>query len=225
MEMPSNEITRGMRSRAMKPVKEDILKYAETLGMKLDTTVEPARNLNKQYIFQIMYDSIFEEKPGTIKFEVSLRFNPLLKVSKKPVLHHFVSPFGEPLVEKGEVNCLDLKEAVSEKLRAATGRKEIAPRDFYDLDFLIRNKFDISSPEVIRLFELKTREESEWPGIAKYSHNLGREEKEIKEMRSRIESELFPVLNREERKEFNIDKALERINKAFEKKRRQKTEG
>jgi len=216
MKLPTNDITRGMRSRSMKPIKEDIAKYVENFGMKLDTTVEPARNENKQYIFVINYYSIFAGKTSTIKFEVGLRFNPLLEVSKKAVMHNFISPFGEPLVENGVVNCLDLKEAVSEKLRAATGREVIAPRDFYDLDFLIRNEFNIASPEVLRLFKLKTKEEAEWEGLAKYSHNLGRTDKEIKDMRSRIENELFPVLSSKERDRFDLDKALDRINKAFD---------
>jgi len=35
-----------------------------------------------------------------------------------------------------------LNEIVSEKLRAAVLRLKVAPRDFYDLDFIIRHGFD-----------------------------------------------------------------------------------
>ena len=36
-------------------------------------------------------------------------------------------------------------------------------------------------------------------------------------MRSRVENELFDVLTTDERKNFDLDKALERINRAMEK--------
>ncbi|OGF50681.1 MAG: hypothetical protein A2231_08055 [Candidatus Firestonebacteria bacterium RIFOXYA2_FULL_40_8] len=218
MKLPSDSITRGMRSRAMKPVKAELQKYVESFGIKLDTTREPGRNENKQYVFLILYNSILEEKQGSIKFEVSLRFNPLLDINKKSVIHNFVDPFSQKsLVESGEINCLNLKEAVAEKLRAAAGREVIAPRDFYDLDFLIRNKFNIADPEVLKLFEMKTNEESKWEGLPKYRHNLGRSDKEIKGILERAESELYPVLNIKEREKFKIEAALKRINKALSK--------
>ncbi|MFH1823933.1 MAG: nucleotidyl transferase AbiEii/AbiGii toxin family protein [Candidatus Firestonebacteria bacterium] len=217
MKLPSNNITRGMRSRAMKPIKENIEKYLENIGLKLDKDKEPGRNENKQYVFMINYDSIFMGTKGTIKLEVGLRFNPLLKTENRNVVHCFTNQItNESLFSGGEVNCLSLKESVAEKLRAAAGREMIAPRDFYDLDYLIRNKFNISDPEVLKLFELKTKEESTWDGMPKYCHNLGRSDKEIDDMRSRIESELYPVIKLEEREKFNIDIALARINKAFD---------
>lgn len=41
---------------------------------------------------------------------------------------------------------------VSEKLRAAALRQTIVPRDFYDLDFILRNGFNLTNKEVIDLF-------------------------------------------------------------------------
>ena len=45
---------------------------------------------------------------------------------------------------------------------------------------------------------------------------MGRTETEIKDMKGRIEAELFDVLTADERKNFNLDAALARINKAME---------
>ncbi|MCD6460504.1 hypothetical protein J7L67_07560 [bacterium] len=45
--------------------------------------------------------------------------------------------------------------------------------------------------------------------------NLGRSDKEIKGMKSRIENELFDVLTVNEREKFDLDIALRRINKAM----------
>ena len=53
--------------------------------------------------------------------------------------------------------------------------------------------------------------------LKKYHVNMGRKDVEIKDMRGRIKAELFEVLTKTEQQNFNLDKALERINKAMEK--------
>ena len=44
---------------------------------------------------------------------------------------------------------------------------------------------------------------------------MGRSDKDIKEMRGRIQEELFEVLTGKERENFNLDIALKRINQAM----------
>ena len=51
--------------------------------------------------------------------------------------------------------------------------------------------------------------------MAKYRINLGRGKEEIADMKSRIKEELFEVLSDDERKNFHLDSALERINEAL----------
>ena len=51
--------------------------------------------------------------------------------------------------------------------------------------------------------------------LKKYQVNMGRTYAEIKDMNSRIKAELFEVLTKTEQQNFNLDKALERINKAM----------
>lgn len=51
--------------------------------------------------------------------------------------------------------------------------------------------------------------------MSKYRVNLGRSDVEIKDMRSRIENELFDVLTPGERENFDLDTALKRINKVM----------
>jgi len=90
-----------------------------------------------------------------------------------------------------------------------------APRDFYDLDAVIRNGFDLADKKVIRLFKKKLEEDGGDTNFARYRVNLGRSDAEIKEMRSRIETELFGVLTEKEKRNFGLDKALGRINDAM----------
>lgn len=64
-------------------------------------------------------------------------------------------------------------------------------------------------------FRKKLAEDGADTDLSKYRVNLGRSDDEIKDMRSRIENELFDVLTPSERKNFDLDTALERINRTI----------
>jgi len=217
MILPQYEATRGQRQKCIQPVKDKIEKFIERFGMRLDDAGNPGRNESKQYIFYFVYQSALREVEAKIKLEIGLRFNPLDTIKKCPVQHVFLHPFtGDPLFDGGQIACLSLNELMAEKLRAGAIRKIIAPRDFYDIDFVLRNKFDLTNKEVITLFKKKLQEDDADTDLGKYKKNLGRSDEEIKEMNSRIETELFDVLAPEERKNFDLSTALKRINEAME---------
>jgi len=217
MILPKYEVTRSQRKKCIQPVKDKIEKFTEQFGMKLDDAGNAGRNESKQYIFYFVYQSALREVEAKIKLEIGLRFNPLDTIKKRPVQHVFLHPFtGVPLFDGGQITCLSLNELMAEKLRAGAIRKIIAPRDFYDIDFVLRNKFDLTNKEVITLFKKKLQEDDADTDLGKYKKNLGRSDEEIKDMNSRIETELFDVLAPEERKYFDLSTALRRINKAME---------
>ncbi len=216
MRLPASKLTRGVRRKAIQPVKDKIKKFVEEFGIKLDEAEDPGRNESKQYLYYLVYESALSPVEGRIKFEIGLRYNPICKSEKHKVRHHFLHPFtGEPLFDGGQVRCLALKEMVAEKLRVAATREIIAPRDFYDLDFILKNGFRIADPEVMELFQKKLAEDDADTELARYRVNLGRQDAEIKDMRSRIKEELFEVLTAEERKNFDLNSALARINSVF----------
>jgi len=68
----------------------------------------------------------------------------------------------------------------------------------------------------MQLFQKKLQENNASPDLNKYMRNLGRSDSEIMDMKSRIETELFDVLTPKERKIFDLDKALSRINQAMD---------
>jgi len=217
MTLPQYEATRGQRRKCIQPVKDRIEKFVEQFGMSIDDPGNPGRNESKQYVYYFIYQSALRPIKARIKFEIGLRFNPLDSVKKRQVQHAFLHPFtGEPLFDGGKINCLSLNELVSEKLRAGAIREKIAPRDFYDLDFILRNDFDLTNQEVITLFQKKLEEDGADTDLGKYKINLGRSYEEIKTMHSRIEAELLDVLTPDERKNFDLNTALKRINKAME---------
>ena len=217
MELPQYEATRGHRRKCIQPVKDKIEKFVQQFGMKVDDTGNPGRNESKQYIYYLVYQSALRSIEAKIKFEIGLRFNPIMPGETRHLQHAFLHPFtGEPLFDGGKINCLSLNELIAEKLRASAIRKEIAPRDFYDLDFVLRNEFDLTNKEVLKLFRKKLEEDGADTDLGKYRVNLGRKDEEIKDMRLRIEAELFDVLTSDERKNFDLDTALKRINRAME---------
>ncbi|MFH0732637.1 MAG: nucleotidyl transferase AbiEii/AbiGii toxin family protein [Candidatus Omnitrophota bacterium] len=218
MRLPKHTTTREKRRKSIKPIKNKIEKFAKGLGFRIEDIEKAGRNESKQYVYYFAYKSVLQPSDQLIKFEIGLRFNPICAVEKKAVRHKFLHPFTkEPLFDAGKVNCLSLKEIVSEKLRAAALRDIIAPRDFYDLDFILRHDFNLADKEVVELFKKKLEEDGGDLDLKKYHVNLGRSNTEISDMRSRIERELFDVLTADERENFVLDKALERINKAMEK--------
>jgi predicted nucleotidyltransferase component of viral defense system len=218
MKLPDTEITRGIRRNAIKPVKDGIESFVKKYGLKIDDSVQSGHNESTQYVFNINYESVVLDRIQSIKLEIGLRFNPILPVLKKKIEHTFLHPFtNEPLFASGEVNCLVLNELVAGKLRAAATRRTIAPRDFYDISYLMRTGFDFTNKEFIFLFKQKLTEDNFDADLKKYKTNLGRTEREIQNMYSRIEVELFDVLKLEEKKTFDIKKTLNSLNEIFEK--------
>ena len=216
MSLPGNTVTRGIRQKCIQPVKNSIESFAKQFGMHIENIDSAGRNTSKQYIYSFIYDSAIVPTEQTIKIEIGLRFNPIDKTETHYVKHKFLHAFtGEPLFYGGKINCLSLNEIVSEKLRAAALRPVVAPRDFYDLDFILRNGFDLSNKKVIELFKKKIEEDGGDTDLAKYRVNIGRTDAEIKDMRSRIKEELLGVLTEKERHNFNFDNTLERINNAM----------
>ena len=216
--LPPRATTRGNRRKAIQPVKDNIESFAKQLGMRVEGIEDAGRNESKQYIYYFIYDSVMLPIQQAVKFEIGLRFNPIEQAETHDVQHKFIHAFTrKPLFDGGRVNCLSLDEIVSEKLRAAALRPNVAPRDFYDLDFIIRKGFNIASKNVMVLFKEKIKEDNGDITLSKYKVNLGRSDNEIKNMRSRLEDELFGVLMVDERKNFDLDKAFKRINKMMEK--------
>ena len=215
MRLP-DPVTRGNRSKSMQQIKSRIEAFAGQFGLRIDNTETAGRNENRHYVYYFVYDSVVQPTEQTIKFEIGLRFNPIAPLENKPVQHKFIHPFTkEPLFDGGRVTCLSLKETISEKMRAAALREVIAPRDFYDLDFILKHDVRLADKGIVELFKLKLAEDKGDPDPKKYHVNMGRTDDEIRDMRSRIETELFEVLTLDERKNFDLDAALLRINQAM----------
>ena len=211
--LPDGKVTQTIRGRLMGKVKKGIKKYSEKYGLIPDESEGPGRNGSRQYVYYLEYDSIITGTTGHIKLEIGLRANPYMPAREMKIKHVFKSPFsGIELFDAGTVKCLALPEIAAEKFRAATTREKIAPRDFFDLDFLIKKGFDFKSGEFHELASKKLAEDG-FKGPAKnYYTNLFRTAKEIEDMKSRLADELYPVLTKSAIGDFSLDRVLKHFN-------------
>ncbi|MBN2755093.1 MAG: nucleotidyl transferase AbiEii/AbiGii toxin family protein [Candidatus Goldbacteria bacterium] len=206
--LPEQKSTKGKRSAAMKKIKNSIKEYTENLGLRLDESGPAGRNESRQYVYYMEYDSVITGAVDHVKFEVGLRANPCLPAHLKEVKHVFKNPFTEEdLFKAGNVKCMQLPEIAAEKLRAAVTRKTIAPRDFFDLHYLIMNKFDFKSLEFKELAAKKFEEDGFTRELKMYYNNL-RPPEEIESMVLRFEDELYPVLTQEAKERFDLKRVI-----------------
>lgn len=101
--------------------------------------VQPLTGANRstQYIAVAGYTPLLSRQEDTI--EIGIReplLMPVLNGSARTILLDPIS--GRPLVEAAAVNCISKTEAFAEKFRAALTRRDVAIRDFYDIDYAVR---------------------------------------------------------------------------------------
>lgn len=165
---------------------------------------EPLRGANqsRQYLGSVQYQSVNRNAADTIKIEVSLReplLTPAQHAAARTALLDPVS--GEPLVADITVLCLSKVEAFAEKFRAALTRREVAIRDFYDIDRAVTHLgLHAADPEMVSL----VRKKIAIPGNDPV--DVGERRRSI--LRTQVSSRLRPVLRRRDYEEFNLDRAI-----------------
>ncbi len=90
---------------------------------------------------------------------------------------------------------------MAEKVRAALTRREVAIRDFFDLDFAVRSgTLDPSRPAFVDL----VRRKIEVPESEPVDVSLGRSDA----LRSQLVARLRPVLREREYAQFDLERAI-----------------
>lgn len=170
-------------------------------------------NNSTQYVFEVLYPSFISGKDERIKIEVSLRQRPIDKPAYNVIQHFYKDPFtGKDLVPRNKILSLSLKEAVAEKLKAAITRKDKAIRDYYDLWWIAKNKFNFHDKHFLDLFKKKLKGEDYKGG---YKSNFGLSEKETEELQRQIATDLIPVIRIGEA--FDLNEVFKLFNKIFKK--------
>jgi predicted nucleotidyltransferase component of viral defense system len=189
---------RSRRAALMKQVMASI--SSDLAGIRLVRPLTGA-NDSTHYVSLIGYPSVFGGE-GTITVEASLREPLLTEAIQGEARTVLLDPArGSPLVPTLRVACLSRDEAVAEKLRAALSRRRAAIRDFFDIDYLVRQvQVDLADPVLVSLVRRKLAVPGNEP-IDVSTTRLG-------DLRSQVDAELKPTLRPQDFADFDLDRAF-----------------
>jgi len=105
-----------------------------------------------------------------------------------------------PLVDAFPVSCLSHQETMAEKLRAALTRRDVAIRDFFDVDYAVcRGALDARDRVLLDLL----RRKREVPGTGRVDVSPDR----VAQLRQQLATDLQPVLREQDFAEFDLGRA------------------
>ena len=169
--------------------------------------VEPLTGANNstQYNAVIGFASLADGRDETIKIEVALREPLLLDPPNGLAQTILLDPVSRrPLMKPLEVRCIAKMEAFAEKFRAALSRREVAVRDFFDLDYAVR-RLELR-PEDAELVDL-VRQKLAVPGNEPVDFSANR----LAALRQQVGPQLQPVLRAQDFVEFDLDRAFQTV--------------
>ena len=198
----SPQLSRKQRSRLAEPLKCVIRKIPDSMPAFTVLSELQGYNNSTQYIAKLAYRSCLTGQPETIKVEIGLR-EPLLDLTTSQTASTLlVNPFtGKPAIPPIPVVCLSKQEAYAEKIRAALTRRDPAIRDFFDVFHASRTRnIDYTNEKFLEIARKKLELTSD-PLQALPPIN-------VQKLYNQLETELQPVLRREDFTTFNLHEAV-----------------
>jgi predicted nucleotidyltransferase component of viral defense system len=202
--MPTDS-TRVERSKQAAAIKEAVAELPNRLPFF--KVVEPLKGTNnsRQYNAVIGYAPLIGQQKETIKIEIGLREPLLLAILHGHARTILLDPnTAEPLIPPLAVSCIARMEAFAEKFRAALSRREVAARDFFDLDYAVRRLGLL--PENAELIGL-VRQKLAVPGNAPVDISEDR----LAALRRQMGPQLQPVLRTEDFAKFDLERAFQAV--------------
>jgi len=196
------DASRAERRRRIAPSKEAVATLGEHLRALRVITALTGANDSAQYNAVLGYTSLLSSEEETIKIEVGLR-EPLLRPPTRAEAHTLLlDPVsGSPLAPVLSIPCLSKEEAMAEKMRAALSRRDVAIRDFYDIDHAVRRlTLRVLHPEFVALVRGKLT----MPGNESVNVSAAR----LAALRPQLEAQLRPVLRARDFAEFDLERAF-----------------
>jgi predicted nucleotidyltransferase component of viral defense system len=196
---------RAERSKQAAALKQAIAELARIVPAF--SMVQPLLGANNstQYIAVVGYKSLISGQQDTIKIEVGLREPLLTTVQVGSARTILINPVSDrPLLEPVSLPCISKIEAFAEKFRVAMTRRDVAIRDFYDIDFALRRlDIDMSDEDLVKLVGQKLA----IPGNDAVDVSGGR----LQALRRQLETQLKPVLREKDYSDFNLERAIDAV--------------
>jgi hypothetical protein len=167
-------------------------------------TIQPLTGANNstQYIAVFGYKSIINEQQDTIKIVIGLR-EPLLTAVHRGLANSILlNPVSDqPLIAPVSMGCISRIEAFAEKFRAALTRREVAIRDFFDIEYASRRLgIDVNGGELVKLVGQKLAVPGNFP--------VDVSQQRLNVLRHQLEARLRPVLRENDYSEFDLERAI-----------------
>lgn len=194
---------RAERSRKIEPMKQALRAlYDAMLEFQEE---EPLRGANssRQYVGSLSYESLIHHRRETIKIEVSLR-EPLAEApGRQEAATALLNPFsGQPLVPSVQLSCIAKREAFAEKFRAALTRREAAIRDYFDIDYAVRQgHVDLAERSWLEMLKAKLAVPENEP--------VDVSQERLRLLRDQVGRSLKPVLRAAEFEAFELERAFD----------------
>jgi len=197
-----NAASRSERGNAAKAIKHAVARVSRRLpGFTCHTELRGA-NDSSQYNGVLTYHSLITETAEPILIDVSVRepfLTPPVKLSARTVLLDPID--GRPAIPGLDVICITVMEAMAEKFRAALSRRDIAIRDYYDLDHALRHlSLDFGSPTFVEM----VRQKLAVPGNPPVDVGIER----LADLRRQLDTKLKPVLRQQQFRDFHLDRSI-----------------
>ena len=196
------DASRGERSRRAAQSKRAV----GNVGMHvpgLSVITQPTgANDSMQYNAVLGYESVLGPHEETIKIEVALREHLLEPPINGEVQTLLLNPISDsPMIPPFSLACLSQQEAMAEKLRAALSRRGVAIRDFYDVDYAVRQlNVSVLEPELVALVRRKLAVPGNDPPDVS--------EVRLAALRPQLESQLKAVLRPSDFAKFDLERAF-----------------
>ena len=196
------DASRTQRRRAVAATKEAVSRLADHLHGFTVTQPLTGANNSTQYNGAVRYESPTTGQPESILVEVSVREPLLMSTARgqtKTVLRDPIG--GEAMVPDIAMDCIAMAEAMAEKFRAALSRRDVAIRDFYDLDYAVSHlDLDPADPHLIEMVRQKLTVPSNSPV------DVGPER--LADLKRQLNTGLRTVLRDKEFQAFDLDQAF-----------------
>lgn len=203
----NTEAGRGARKRLMNPTRAWIDDIETALpGFELEAPLIGANN-STQYNAELRYRSALSSEPGRIKFEVGLREPCVDEPTLLQANTMAINPLnGHSLVEPVEVRCLSFDETVAEKVRAGLTRRDVAIRDYFDIDHLASSGgYDFFAEAFLEILRRKIEVAGTGP--------VDTSDARTQILQRQLDAELQPVLRPRDFEQFDLGRAVDLVRR------------
>ncbi len=164
-------------------------------------------NNSTQYISVFTYRSLISGQSENIKIEIGLREPLLTAVQTYPSNTILLNPVSDqPLLNPVSLCCISRFEAFAEKFRAALTRRDVAIRDFFDIDYAAQKlEIPIEDRKFIKLVKQKISVPGNFPVDTSQSR--------LDILRQQLNTQLKPVLRETDFVEFDLERSIRTVLK------------